>query len=351
MKTRIENTAGCSRTISIEVSGEELNPQFDRVYAQIGKTARIPGFRPGHAPRDLLETHYGQKAEEEVVKRAIPEYYLRAVKEEKLTPVLPPEIENVRFKNHALSFNAKLDIKPQVKLKANYRDLKLIRKKIEIEKSRIDAALENLRESSLPAPNLARQAGAKEKTNPVRNKAPELNDAFAKDLGFQTLDELRQAIKKSLQANAEIEVKAHMEGQLLTQLLKMASLDIPQSLVNSQKQQLLQQLKLNHSLQAEEKEALESKEKKLEAEAGKEAVRRVKLSFILEEIAQRENIQLKEEDLEKRVEVIAQRSGKTKDEIKQYLVQQNLIPGLKAELIDKKTIEFLLNKAQIHETN
>ena len=342
MKTKVENTIGCSRTISIEVSSEELNPQFDRVYVQIGKTARIPGFRPGHAPRDLLETHYGQKAEEEVVKRAIPEYYLRVVKEEKLTPVLPPEIENVRFKNHTLSFKAKVDIKPQVKLKANYRSLKLARKKIEIEQSHVGHALENLRTSSLSAEALA-QAGAKEKIK------PELNDAFAKDLGFQTLDELRQAVQKSLQANAEIEVKAYMEGQLLAQLLKMASMDIPESLVNSQRQQLLQQLKLNHSLQAKEKEALESKEKKLEAEAGKEAVRRVKISFILEEIAHRENIQLKEEDLEKRVEVIAQRSGKTKDEIKQYLVQQNLIPGLKAELIDRKTIEFLLSEADIKE--
>lgn len=333
MKTRIGNISGCGRTIDIEVCGEELEQEFDRVYADIRKSARIPGFRPGRAPRDLLEAKFAKRAEEEVVKRAIPEYYLKALKEEKLAPVAPPEINNVQFKNHTLHFRAKIDVRPQVRLKGNYRQLRIIKKKVKIEQAQIDRMVENLRESR-----------AKEKIK------PEPNDAFAKDLGFQTLDELKQAIDKNLQANAEAEVRADMERQILDQLLKRASLDVPGSLLNSQTQELINQLKLNQTLQREKKEGGEHpSEKELEAEAGKEAVRRIRLSFILEKIAQQENIQVNEEDSEKRIEAISQRSAKSKDEVRQYLDRHNLIPQLSAELRDKKTIEFLLREAKIKE--
>ena len=116
--------------IEIELSPDELNQEFDQAFANIRKIARVPGFRPGHAPRDLLETHYGKKAEEEVIKRAIPEYYLKGIKEEKLMPVAPPEIENIQFKNHTLCFSAKVDVKPEFKLKGNYKSLRIIKKKI-----------------------------------------------------------------------------------------------------------------------------------------------------------------------------------------------------------------------------
>lgn len=271
MKTRIENISGCGRTIDIEVSGEELEQEFDRVYADIRKSARIPGFRPGRAPRDLLEVKFAKSAEEEVVKRAIPEYYLKALGEEKLAPVSPPGIDNVRFKNHTLHFRAKIDLRPEVRVRA-YRNLRINKKKVKIE----------------------------------------------------------QAVDKNLQANAEAEVRADMERQVLDQLLKKASLDVPESLLNSQTQELI-----NHQMK--------------EAEAKKEAERRVKLSFILEKIAQQENIRANEEDLEKRIEAISQSSAKSKEEVRQYLDRYNLLPQLSAELRDKKTMEFLLREAKIKE--
>ncbi len=320
--------------IEIEVSRDELNQEFDQVFADIRKVARVPGFRPGHAPRDLLETYYGKKAEEEVVKRAIPEYYLKGIKEENLAPVAFPEIENVQFKNHTLSFSARVDVRPQIKLKGNYKKLRIIKKKIKIEPSQIDSTLGRLQESK-----------AKEKIK------PELNDTFAKDLGFATLQELREAINKNLQANAEAEVKADLEKQILDQILKNASLDVPESLVASETQELLKQAKLNRILQGEKKEDIQSKEKELESEAKIEAIRRVKLSFTLEKIAQLENIQVDEKDLDARLTEISQaHPGKSKDELRQHLESRNLIPGLKAELRDRKTIGFLLNEAQTYGT-
>lgn len=337
MQTKIENIDGCSRVINIEVSAKEISQKFDQVYSEIRKKACIPGFRPGKAPRDLLEVHYGEKAKDEVIKRAIPEYYLRAVKEIRLAPVAPPEIENVQFTQNRLCFKARVDVKPQVKIKG-YKDLRVIKKRIKIEQSQIDQVLERLRQSKAKVQN-------KEK----KEAPPELDDRFARDSGFKTLQDLKDAIKENLHANAEIEIRRDMERQLLEQLLKRASLSIPESLVNSQTQEVFNQLRLNCVLQGEKKEDIQSKEKELRAQAREEAVLRVKLSFILERIAQLENIQVEDKDLDERIIEIVRRTGRTEDEVRRYLQRQNLIPGLKAELRDKKTIEFLLKEARIEE--
>lgn len=331
MKAKVEKVTGCGRIIKIEVSSEELSQKFDQVYTDIGKTARIPGFRPGKAPRDLLQKHHGKVAEEEVLKRVIPEYYLKAIREENLIPVAPPEIEDVRFEKQILLFSAKVDIQPQIKLK-NYRNLPVTKRKLKVEDNQIERVLENLRQSR-----------AKDKV------LPELDDRLAQDLGYKNLPDLKEVIKKNLAANAEVEVRMDMERQILNQLIQKASLDVPESLLKHQTQELLNQIKLNWNLQKEKKEDLQSKEKEFEQQARKEATRRVKLSFILDEIAKKENIQVQEKDLDQRIKEIAQHAGKSEDEVKQYLNMQNLIPGLKAELRDKKTMEFLLNEANIKE--
>ena len=136
MKVKIAQAKGCSRLIKIEVPGEELASRLDQVYADISRHARIPGFRPGRIPRDLLETHYNAHAKEELIKRAIPEYYLKAVEQEKLAPVAPPEIDSVELKDHTLYFSARVDVVPEVKLRA-WRKLRIAKKKILIHFSQI----------------------------------------------------------------------------------------------------------------------------------------------------------------------------------------------------------------------
>ena len=341
MKIKVETLKGTNRVLNIEVSGEELKQKFDQVYRDIGRVARVSGYRPGHVPRDLLQVHYGEKAREEVIKRGIPEYYLAAVRQEKLIPVAAPEIEDVQFKNHTLYFKARIDIRPEVKIKA-YKNLRIIKKKVKVEPKQVDEILQRLQESR------AKSAKGAEKKDEEKPK-PELNDAFAKDLGFATLEELKEAIGKDLEVNAEAKTKADMERQILEQLLKKASLDVPESLVKRQIQEAISQLKMNRALQGGKKEDLDSKTKELEDKARDEAIRRVKLGFILSEVGERENIQLSEEDLDKRIEAISQRLGKPKDEVRRYLETENLTSGLKAELKDRKTMELLLREAKVSE--
>jgi len=340
MKSKLENKKGCSQLIKIEVDEGELKPRLEQIYKDIRKNARISGFRPGRAPKDLIEKQYGQTAQEELLKRTIPEYYLKVVKEEKLSPVAPPDIENVQFKNNMLSFDARVDLTPEVKLKS-YRNLKITKTKIKVDKAKVDEVLDNLRKS---------KAKPKSEDQEKEVSLPPADDELAKGLGFKTLDELREAIDKNLHASAQMNVKSEMERQLVDELLKRAHLEAPQSLVNNQIQELLRQLKTNQMMQGEKKEDIESKEKQIQDIAKKEAVRRVKISFILQRIAQQENIQVTDEDIDKRTEAIAQSSAQSPVQVREYLQKQHLIPSLEAELKSRKTIDFLLSEAQIYET-
>lgn len=338
MKAEVKNISGCNRLINIELSGEELAQLLDQVYADIGKKARVPGFRPGKIPRDLLETYYSDKAREEVIRRAIPEYYLLAVEQEKLLPVASPEVEDVQLKDHTLFFRVKVEVKPEVKIKS-YKKLRLTQKRVKVEPDQVEQALERLRQSRAKEPE-------KDKQEKI---LPKLDDQFAKDSGFNSLQELREAISKNLKARAEVDIRADSERQIIDEIFKKASLDVPESLVRNQTAELLDRMKLNYILRGEKKEDLQAKEDQLQEQARKEAIQRVKLSFVLDKIAQLENIQVEESELNQRIVEIAQQSGKSEDQVRQYLDREKLFSSLKIELRDRKTMEFLLKEAKIEE--
>ena len=254
MKVNVKNEKGCSHLIKIEVSSGELESRLDQVYRDINKTARIAGFRPGRVPRDLLQTRYAQQAQEELIKRAIPEYYIKAIEEQKLSPVAPPDIANVQFKNNVLHFDAKVDIAPEVKIKA-YHNLKITKKKEKINQAQVDEVLQNLRKSR-----------AKKKDQEQKEEAPlpPLDDKLAQDLGLKTVDELKSAVRKNLEATSEMKIKADMERQLVAALLKITSFEVPQSLVANQTQETLRQLKMNQIMQGVKQEEIDSNGKQLE---------------------------------------------------------------------------------------
>ncbi|MBN3039320.1 MAG: hypothetical protein JW869_07905 [Candidatus Omnitrophica bacterium] len=339
MKTEIKNNKGCNKVLNIEVEPQEVSQAYDFVYADLRKSARIPGYRPGHAPRDLLETYYAKTAQEEMVKRAISQYYLKAVQEKDIDPVSAPEIENVQFKNNTLCFSAKVDVRPQPKIKS-YKDIRIVKKKKEVGQLQVDEVLQNIRQAKAKEVEVSGEQ-KKEKV------LPELNDSLAKEMGLASLDDLKQKIKQNLEDNAEAESKSDMERQLLDQLLKKTSMETPESLVNRESQEILKQIKTNYVLHGKKSEEIESKNKELEEQARKEAIRRVNLSFILDEIAKRENIEVEEEDLQKRIIQISMRAGKSADEVRSYLERNNLISSIKAEILNFKTVELLLKEANI----
>jgi trigger factor len=127
MKIAVEEISPVKKSIKIEIPEDVVNQEFSHAYADLNRRVHVPGFRPGKAPLSILEKKYAKTIEEDVIRRLVPDYYQRAVKEAQLTPVELPIIEKVELKKNApMTFLATVEIKPAIRL-GTYFGLKLPR--------------------------------------------------------------------------------------------------------------------------------------------------------------------------------------------------------------------------------
>ena len=84
MKTEVKKLDSTKCEINVAISGELVKNKFEEVFTQIAKEAKVPGFRPGKAPRDILEKHYASSVHEQVLKELVPDVYNQAIAAEKL---------------------------------------------------------------------------------------------------------------------------------------------------------------------------------------------------------------------------------------------------------------------------
>jgi FKBP-type peptidyl-prolyl cis-trans isomerase (trigger factor) len=309
----------------------------------------VPGFRQGKAPRDLLELHYSKTAKEEVLKKLIPETYEKVLKEHNLDPLGYPDVTDVKLDmKEGFSYKASIETRPEINLK-NYKGLKLKKKSAEVKEEDLVKNLEHLRE--MHSQNVPKE-GSQEKEKLL----PKLDDEFAKDLGFENLEKLKEVIRQNLKTKQEQDSASDLEVQVIDNILNNMDFEVPETLVNSEKERLIKdvdmRMKYMEALQKKEnpdkKFTMEEKDKKeLEENAHKQALRQVKAFFMLDKIAQVEKIYLKEEEIDKYIEELAAQYKKTKDEIRSYLEKGHGMDELAVNMRNKKVMEFLLKEAKI----
>src|SRR5271154_3032844 len=147
MNVNIETTSALRRKMTIELESGEINRELDRAYNELKRSVVMKGFRPGHAPRNLLERFFGDQIRGDVIQKLVKEYTGRALEENDLKPIVEPEIvtEETDLKNRALKFSAVFDLKPDFQVK-DYQELKVQRATPEVSEAEVDSALERMRE-------------------------------------------------------------------------------------------------------------------------------------------------------------------------------------------------------------
>jgi len=182
-------------------------------------------------------------------------------------------------------------------------------------------------------------------------KLPALDDEFAKDLGaYQNMDELKKEIEKDIKARHERETKLEMENQILEQILKAHIFDLPETIVEAQKKRIVEDYKHDLKHKGVSEDAMKSKEADILKSAAEKADRDVKVYFILEKIAETENIKIKPEELDERVGKIADYSKKTPEDIKKYLEEKDMLDDLIVEMREDKVMDFLIENSKIEES-
>ncbi|OJZ68259.1 trigger factor [Mycolicibacterium diernhoferi] len=146
MKSTVEKLSPTRVRINVEVPFTELEPDFDRAFKQLASQVRLPGFRPGKAPRKLLEARVGRGAVlEQVVNDALPSRYSEAITSAELQPLGQPEIDVTKLEDgEELVFTAEVDIRPEIDL-PDLSALKITVDPIEVGDDEVDTELQNLR--------------------------------------------------------------------------------------------------------------------------------------------------------------------------------------------------------------
>src|SRR5206468_6407472 len=118
MQATVEPLENNRVKLNIAVTADEFETAVDAAFRKIAKEVRLPGFRPGKAPRRLLEARLGSDAaRQQALQDALPEYYVEAVNEHDVDVIAPPEIQITAGQNDGdVEFDAVVEIRPQVKL-------------------------------------------------------------------------------------------------------------------------------------------------------------------------------------------------------------------------------------------
>ncbi|KHO19230.1 trigger factor [Mycolicibacterium setense] len=146
MKSTVEQLSPTRVRINVEVPFTELEPDFDRAFKALAQQVRLPGFRPGKAPRKLLEARVGRGAVlEQVVNDALPARYSEAVTASDVKPLGQPEIEVTKLEDgQELAFTAEVDVRPEITL-PEFDALKITVDPIQVDDDEVDAELQSLR--------------------------------------------------------------------------------------------------------------------------------------------------------------------------------------------------------------
>jgi trigger factor len=126
MRSTVEPLEGNKVKLSIELDEQEFDKAVDAAFRKIAREVRIPGFRPGKAPRRLLEARLGSGvAREEALREALPTYYAQAVREQDIDVIAAPEIDITSGEEDGpVAFDAVVEVRPRVSV-AGYQGLRV----------------------------------------------------------------------------------------------------------------------------------------------------------------------------------------------------------------------------------
>ena len=276
MKVEIKKSDKLKKTIQINISGEAFVEDKKAAFKEAGKNLKVPGFRPGKVPADVLEKHHGKALKEEFLRNSLPKYYQQAVDKEKLEPVSLPDVYDVQITDDSLTFKADVEVKPEIKIEdKNYKGIKIKSKVNQVKPAEIEKVVTNIQDG------IEKVAG---------KKLPD--DELAKWSGYADPAAMKEAIKAELTVEKLRARRREVEGEVTQSLLKGLKVDLPQKVVDNHHKELVEREIYNLRMRGVPDADVEKYKKEVEDKLKPQAADEVKLFYILEAIAKKEGIKI-----------------------------------------------------------
>lgn len=396
METNVVHKNDWLLAIEGKVPSEEVRKEREKLVKRFARKVKIQGFRPGKAPLAMVEARYDEEIRTELVEDFASEAYSQALKEKDIKPLTQARLTHWNYiQDDELRFEVEAEVLPSFDVKG-YNQLKLEPVTAPAREELIERRLESLRQRAARLEPVERQAvngdflrcdytvskagmkdekhtnvlillGDKENFPEINSalegkksqetveveielnegenkkskarfhftihevkerKLPDADDNFAKDMGFENMQAFRAKLDEDAGVEAETIVKEKREDQIFKQLIESNPFEPPPTLVNEQTRYLAKRLRLD-----ETPEVLKELEPK--------AQEHVRLDLIMEAIADKENVEVSDKELEKWYEDRAKGFNIPLTQAKQLWKKQRA----RDEARRRKTIDFLLERA------
>jgi trigger factor len=417
----VAEAVDCKRSLEIEIPFAEVERARERVTNSIKQRVRLPGFRPGKAPLNLIQSRFESEIRSEVLDLLLPQAFRERVQKDDLKVVGSPNISDLHFDaGEPIRFKADFEVAPEFEL-GDYRGLPAKYEEPTVTDDELSKRLETMRENKAEYVNLDPrpiesgdyvlvhlksisglaepidqdvqiEVGA-EQTLPEFNEAllgaapddvkrvdvtypddyaqerlagktvqfeltpkivrkkelPALDDEFARDLGdYQNLDELREAVKKSIFHEKQYVAQQAAKEELIDRLVERNDFPVPEAYIDRQiENQVRMQL---HDLTGKgiDPSTLKLDWQKVKETQRDKAVRSVRASLLLEKIAEREAIAAMKDEVDREVQRIARQEREAVPVTRARLEKEGALARIAGHIQTEKTLQLLFDQAQKH---
>jgi trigger factor len=419
LDVQVEDAGPCSKVLKIKVPASRVDREIEETYKNVQKAVQFPGFRPGKAPRKLVEARLGERVMQEVLERLVQTVYDEAVDSTKLKTIGNPRLKDpapiARGADYHLSID--VDVRPEFEI-PKLEELTATRPAVVVSDSDVEAEIKRLRderatvadagedplaehgvatlhvkisvegESIIDAGDVEWQhpsdvlggmlieglasglvgkkkgdlASFKEKLpadfrdEKFRGKEaqielrvdgvqrvtlPPIDDAFAAEMDFDSLDEMKADLKKDLERRAAVHVERLTDEAVAEALLAAAPFDVPPSLVEAESGRMLNRYEMQLRQQGVDEATLPKLIEEAQSQAQTKVKHDLRLSFLLDKIAHEKKILVTENETRQELAAMAARYQKSLPEMEEYMERNRLLPSLRSELRDRKTLAEL----------
>ncbi len=425
MKTVETLNEGLKREYRLTITAKDIDARIDDEVKTIAPTVRMPGFRPGKVPPNLIRKMHGPALSADALNKAINDSVNALMTKEKLRPALQPAVtlaDDYESGKDA-DVSVALEVLPEIEA-PSIDAIKLERLTVPVEDKAVMAKIEEFsaqmkRFETAPktkkaatgdqliidfagsvdgvafdggtGEDMAVEIGSGQlipgfedqligaKTGDAKTvkvtfpddypvddlkgakaefavtvkevKVPadtKIDDEFAKSLGLESLDKLKELMKDQVEQEHNGLTRTHMKRKLLDQLAANHDFDVPPTMVEAEFNQIWQQLEQEAAQEADPEAA------KAEMEADRDdyhdiAVRRVRLGLLLSEIGQAHGVQVSNQEMQRLIMQAAQQyRPEDRDRFIEYVQQDPLAAAqLRAPLYEDKVVDFLFDKAEV----
>ena len=429
LDVQIEQRGACQRHITVTVPRDDIERYCDNAFKEMMPTSTVPGFRPGRAPRELVEHRFRKEVADQVKGSLLLDSMSQVNEEHKLAAISEPDIDPMAVElpsDGPLTFEFDLEVRPDFEL-PEWKGLSIDKPSHKFTKKEIDTEFERLlaeRGRLVPQkgaaktgdyvvvniafklgdevlsqaeeevirirPVLSFRDGKIEKFDKLmkgvkagetrevevtlsdstpnaelrgkkvngtfevlevkRLELPDLTPELLQELGdFESEEDLRDALKTSLERRLSYQQNQQARKQVLAQLTVAADWELPPDLLERQSQRELERAVLELRASGFNENEIRARVNELSQNSRAATAQALKEHFILERIVEEEGIEAEPDDYDREIELIAMQRDESPRRVRAQIEKADLMDALRNQIIERKAIDLILSHARFKE--